>query len=149
MICITALNYTVVCTLVLCSYELKRLRFSKSWDICQFPEQPAKDKRSYGVQNEVRFFLKLYLNIVPYTISRHDFVIIKEVCNGGVACSLLKLGSLEKTVIASLFHSSLHSGTIFCGKNDDICYFVVFWQKKDQNFYFAKLIFWSLTTFLF
>ena len=24
----------------------------------------------------------------------------KEVCNGGVACSLLKLGSLEKTVIA-------------------------------------------------
>ena len=23
----------------------------------------------------------------------------KEVCNGGVACSLLKLGSLEKTVI--------------------------------------------------
>jgi len=32
----------------------------------------------------------------------------KEVCNGGVACSLLKLGSLEKTVIASLFHSGLH-----------------------------------------
>ena len=28
----------------------------------------------------------------------------KEVCNGGVACSLLKLGSLEKTIIASLFH---------------------------------------------
>ena len=32
----------------------------------------------------------------------------KEVCNGGVACSLLKLGSLEKTVIASVFHSDLH-----------------------------------------
>ena len=134
MICITALNYTVVCTLVLCSYELKRLRFSKSWDICQFPEQPAKDKRSYGVQNEVRFFLKLYLNIVPYTISRHDFVIIKEVCNGGVACSLLKLGSLEKTVIASLFHSSLHSGTIFVSHvilgNDRLCLFLT---KNNQK----------------
>ena len=38
---------------------------------------------------------------------------IKEVCNGGVACSLFKLGSLKKTVIAFLFHSGLHSGTIF------------------------------------
>ena len=37
----------------------------------------------------------------------------KEVCNGGVACSLLKLGSLEKTVIASLFHSGLHSNSPF------------------------------------
>ena len=37
----------------------------------------------------------------------------KEVCNGGVACSLLKLGSLEKTVIASLFHSGLHSSSLF------------------------------------
>ena len=40
----------------------------------------------------------------------------KEVCNGGVACSLLKLGGLEKTDIAFLFHSGLQSGTIFCGK---------------------------------
>ena len=46
---------------------------------------------------------------------------IKEVCNGGVAYSLLKLGNLEKTVIASLFHSSLHSGTNFCWKKDVIC----------------------------
>ena len=37
----------------------------------------------------------------------------KEVCNGGVACSLLKLGSLEKTVIASLFHSGLHLSSPF------------------------------------
>jgi hypothetical protein len=36
----------------------------------------------------------------------------KEGCNRGVACSLLKLGSLEKTVIASLFHSGLHSGSV-------------------------------------
>ena len=36
----------------------------------------------------------------------------KEVCNGGVACSLLKLGSLEKTVTASPFHSGLHPDTI-------------------------------------
>jgi hypothetical protein len=40
----------------------------------------------------------------------------KEVCNRGVACSLLKLGSLEKTLIASLFDSGLHSGTIFLWK---------------------------------
>ena len=44
----------------------------------------------------------------------------KEVYNGGVACSLLHLRSLEKTVIASLFHSGLHSGNIFCGKNEAI-----------------------------
>ena len=37
----------------------------------------------------------------------------KEVCNRGVACSLLKLGSLEKTVTASLFHSGLHSSSPF------------------------------------
>ena len=37
----------------------------------------------------------------------------KEVCNGGVACSLLKLGSLEKTVTAPLFHSGLHSSSPF------------------------------------
>ena len=37
----------------------------------------------------------------------------KEVCNGGVACSLLKLGSLKKTVTASLFHSGLHSSSLF------------------------------------
>jgi hypothetical protein len=40
-----------------------------------------------------------------------DFMQTKEGCNRGVACSLLKLGSLEKTVIASLFHSGLHSGS--------------------------------------
>ena len=46
----------------------------------------------------------------------------KEGCNKGVAYSHLKLGSLEKTVIASLFHSGLHSGSIkFCGKNNVIC----------------------------
>ena len=37
----------------------------------------------------------------------------KEVCNRRVACSLLKLGSLEKTVIASLFHSGLHLSSPF------------------------------------
>ena len=51
----------------------------------------------------------------------------KEVCNGGVACSLLKLGSLEKTVIASLFHSGLHSGTIFL------------WKKR------CHMLFWGTT----
>ena len=64
---------------------------------------------------------------------------LKEVCNGGVGCSLLKLGSLEKTVIDSPFHSGLHSGTIFCGKNDVTCYSMerqvmpFFDKKKDQK----------------
>ena len=52
--------------------------------------------------------------------------LVRKVVIEGIFSAAIKLGSLEKTVIASLFHSSLHSGTIFCGKNDDICYFVVF-----------------------
>ena len=57
-----------------------------------------------------------------------------------VPSAAIKLGSLEKTVIASLFLSGLHSGTIFCGKNDAICYsrerqFMLFFdKKKDQKF---------------
>ena len=63
----------------------------------------------------------------------------KEVCNGGVAYSLLKLGSLEKTVIASLFLSGLHSGTI-----DVICYFgerqvMPFLTKKHQKVLRCKI----------
>jgi hypothetical protein len=59
----------------------------------------------------------------------------------------IKLGSLEKTIIASLFHSGLHSGTIFCGKNDVVCYSgerqdkPFFDKKKTKAFYDAKLIF--------
>ena len=73
----------------------------------------------------------------------------REVCNG-VACSLPKLESLEKTVKASLFHSGLHSGTIFLWKktilyvilrNDKLCRFLT------KTFYDAKLIFWSSATF--
>ena len=43
------------------------------------------------------------------------YLISKEVCNGGVACSLLKLGSLEKTVIASIT-PHLHSSSPFLSK---------------------------------
>ena len=71
----------------------------------------------------------------------------KEVCNVGVACSLLKLGSLEKTVIASIFHSGLHPDTIFLWKKQ--CH-MLFWErqvmpffdkKKTKKFYDAKLIY--------
>ena len=60
-----------------------------------------------------------------------------EVCNGGVASSLLKLGSLEKTVIASLFHFVCTQTPFFCGKNDVICYFgeqqvILFFDKKKR-----------------
>ena len=77
----------------------------------------------------------------------------KEVCNGGVACSLLKPGSLEKTVIAAPFYSGLHSGTIFCAKNEAIHHvsrrhvMSLFLQKKTKECYGAKLIFWSYATF--
>ena len=47
----------------------------------------------------------------------------REGCNRGHGFSAaIKLGSLLKTVIASLIHSGLHSGTIFGGKNDVLCY---------------------------
>ena len=52
----------------------------------------------------------------------------REGCNRGHGFSAaIKLGSLLKTVIASLIHSGLHSGTIFFGKNNVICY-----SKKRQ-----------------
>ena len=81
------------------------------------------------------------------------FLGAKEVCNGGVACSLLKLVSLEKTVTGSLFHSGLHSGTIFLWKKQ--CHMLFwgttgyagYWQKKTKKVYDAKLIFWSFATF--
>ena len=77
-------------------------------------------------------------------------------CDGLSAA--IKLGSLEKTVIASLFHSGLHSGTIFCGKNDVICYYLILGnnrlcrfstKNKKQNIlwcqidFFVPTIFWS------
>ena len=59
----------------------------------------------------------------------------------------MKLGGLEKTLIASLFHSGLHSCTIFCGKYDVICYsrerqvMPFFSQKEKRKFYDAELNF--------
>ena len=77
----------------------------------------------------------------------------KEVCNGGVACCLLKPGSLEKTIIASLFHSGSHSGTIFLWKKR--CHmlfwgttgYAVFWAKKDQNFLWCQIDFLIICNF--
>ena len=73
----------------------------------------------------------------------------KEGCNRGHGLSAaIKLGSLEETVIASLFHSGLQSGTIFFVEktmsyvilgNDRLCRFLT--KKKTKNFYDAKLIF--------
>ena len=81
------------------------------------------------------------------------WVTTKEVCNGGVACSLLKLGSLEKTVIASLFHSGLHSSSpFFCPKNHTTWPFAFvgdspfFSMKKTKNFLWCQidfLIIWN------
>ena len=96
-----------------------------------------KVKNSAKVQH--CFFNKYSLRdsfdpIVKYT-EIFDGSTSKEVCNVVVACSLLKLGSLKETFIASLFHSGLHSGSIFCGKNDVIWYFgerqvMPFFDKK-------------------
>ena len=55
----------------------------------------------------------LYTPVLDKILCMKNGVGGKEVCNGGVACSLLKLGSLEKTVVASLFHSRLHSSSPF------------------------------------
>ena len=66
-------------------------------------------------------------------------------CNRGHGLSAaIKLGSLEKTIIASLFHSGLHSATIFLWKKQ--CH-MLFWgttgyvsfdKKKTNIFYAAK-----------
>ena len=68
----------------------------------------------------------------------------KEGCYRGYGLSAaINLGSLGKTVKASLFHSGLHSGAIFCGK----CYSIeqqvmsFFGKKKPKKVYDAKLIF--------
>ena len=83
-----------------------------------------------------------------------DALAIKEVCNGGVACSLLKLGSLEKTVIASLFHSGLHSSSPFFVEKTTLHDLLPSWLivrfftwKRLKKIYDAKLIFWSFATF--
>ena len=80
----------------------------------------------------------------------------KEVCNGGVAYIFLKLGSLKKTAIASLFHSGLHSGTIFLWKKQ--CY-MLFWgttgyavfltKKRPKFFLMPSWFFDNLQLFLF
>ena len=76
----------------------------------------------------------------------------KEVCNRGVACSLLKLGSLEITVIASLFQSGLHS--FLCGKNNVIRYsreqqvMLFFDKKRPKIFMMPNWFFYHLQLFL-
>ena len=76
-----------------------------------------------------------------------------EGCNWGHGLSAaIKLGSLEKTVIASLFHSALRHH-FFVEKtmpyvilgNDRLCRFLT--RKKTKTFDDAKLIFWSFATF--
>ena len=73
-----------------------------------------------------------------------------------MACSLLKLGSLKKTIIASLFHSGLHLDIIFCGKNVVICYsrkgqVMPFFDKKKRPKFFMmpNWFFDDLQLFLF
>ena len=66
----------------------------------------SKDQKDELILTGKRFLFLPFYSTVIYPVK------IKDGCNRGVACSLLKLGSLEKTVIASLFHSGLHSGSI-------------------------------------
>jgi hypothetical protein len=47
----------------------------------------------------------------------------------------IKLKSLEKTVIASLFHSGLHSSTIFLWKKQ--CHF---WEQQVMPFFDKKIL---------
>ena len=57
--------------------------------------------------------------------------------------------------LASLFHFGLHSGTIFCGKNDVICYFgerqvtPFFDKERPKNFMMPNWFFDHLQLFLF
>ena len=62
-------------------------------------------------------------------------VATKEGCNWGHGLSAaIKLGSLEKTVIVSLFHSVLHSGAIFLWKKT-MSYVILGNDKKRPKFF--------------
>ena len=105
------------------------------------------------------------LDLTPYIIRQNTYIpsrsmgdickckqyfglFIKGFCNRGVACSLLKLGSLEKTVIGSLFHS----GTIFLWKKrchmsfygSTVYTMSFFCQKKDIS---CRSLIWHMTSF--
>jgi len=78
----------------------------------------------------------------------------KEGCYRGHGLSAaINLGSLGKTVIASLFHPGLHSGAIFCGKNDVICYSIeqqvmsFFGKKKTQKSLWCQIDFLIICNF--
>ena len=74
------------------------------------------------LQNMIKFWPRMVSSRLGLKISgpsdKLDIrVQIKEGCNWGHGLSAaIKLGSLEKTITASLFHSGLHSGTIFLWK---------------------------------
>jgi len=122
-----------------------------SWRI----PQPSVAKDWSAMNDHVLLIDHLGIVIKQY----RNGVFKKEVCNGGVACSLLKLGSLEKTVIAFLFHSGLHSGTIFLWKKR--CHmlfwgttgYAILWQKKRPrifmmpNWFFDHLQLFSFQPF--
>ena len=99
--------------------------------------QPQPECKSYYGNQEFLVFIIFSLRLVTERLfylafttltakktAYHEVLLTKEVCNRGVACSLLELGSLEKIVITSLFHSGLHSGTIFMWKK---CCHMLFW----------------------
>ena len=91
-----------------------------------------------AISNIIHFYKVGYDIKIPYLSWP------KEVCNGGVACSLLKLGSLEKIVEASLFHSALHPGTIFLWKKR--CH--IFLTKKPKKIMMPNRFFDHLQLFL-
>ena len=111
---------------------------SKKYSIKVKIDQKEPIKKRNFVKRKLWFFLK------PYLMS-------KEGCNWGHDLSAaIKLGSLERTVIAFL----LHSGAIFCGKNDVICYFgndmlcrFLTKKKRPKHLIMPNWFFWSFATF--
>ena len=98
-----------------------------------FIDIPLQYIKTTSSEHIVYITCLFFVMVLTFKKKCSDLVVfIKEVCNRGVVCSLLKLGSLEKTFIASLFHSGLHSGTIFCGKNDDISHIR---EQQDISFF--------------
>ena len=95
-----------------------------NWTVC-----PATDFKINVVRSKTIQF-PYCVTEVKFDSNKDNFLVWnktngedgKEVCNRGVACSLLKLGILEKNVIASLFHSGLYSGIFLWEKRCHMSY---------------------------
>ena len=124
-------------------------RCQKNWQILR-----VRSGRAHSTYGHIRPYCSLVgLYLVRFSYKKYA-VITKEVCNRGVACSLLKLGSLEKKrysfsipLCFALRHHFFVEKMISYVILEERQVMPFFDKKKTKRFYDAKLIFWSFATF--